>query len=127
MVLNQGCTLDSSEDYFTNARGPCSTEILIHLSETQPPYIFFKIPQVVKYNKRSMFDGSDGKEPACSAGDLGFIPGSGRSPGEGNGYSLQYSCLENSMDRGVWRVTVSWGHKELDATEQSDLPWWPGS
>ena len=43
--------------------------------------------------------GSDGKESACSAGDPGLIPGSGRSPGEGNGYPLQYSCLENPMDR----------------------------
>ena len=43
---------------------------------------------------------ADGKESACSAGDPGSIPWSGRSPGEGNGYPLQYSCLENSMDRG---------------------------
>ena len=50
--------------------------------------------------------GSDSKEPACTAGDLGFIPGSGRSPGEDSGYPLQYSCLENSMDRGVWLSTV---------------------
>ena len=50
--------------------------------------------------------GSDGKEPACNAGDLGSIPGLGRFPGEGNGYSLQYSCLENSMDRGAWQATV---------------------
>ena len=42
------------------------------------------------------------KEPACNAGDLGSIPGSGRSPGEGNGNPLQYSCLENSMDGGAW-------------------------
>ena len=42
--------------------------------------------------------GSDGKESSCNAGDPGSIPGSGRSSGEGNGYSLQYSCLENSMD-----------------------------
>ena len=46
--------------------------------------------------------GSDGKASACRAGDLGFIPGLGRSPGEGNGNPLQYSCLENSMDRGTW-------------------------
>ena len=46
--------------------------------------------------------GSDGKESACNAGDPGSIPGSGRSPGEVNGNPLQYSCLENSMDRGVW-------------------------
>ena len=50
--------------------------------------------------------GSDGKESACSAGDLGSIPGSGRSPGGGNSYPLQYSCLENSMDRGAWQATV---------------------
>ena len=44
---------------------------------------------------------SDGKESACDSGDLGWIPGSGRSPEEGNGKPLQYSCLENSMDRGL--------------------------
>ena len=44
---------------------------------------------------------SGGKESACSAGDPGSIPGLGRSPGEGNGYPLQYSCLDNSMDRGA--------------------------
>ena len=44
---------------------------------------------------------SDGKVSACNAGDPGSIPGSGRSPGEGNGNPLQYSCLENSMDRGA--------------------------
>jgi len=46
------------------------------------------------------------KESACSAGDLGSIPGSGRSPGEGNGNSLQYYCLENPIDRGAWWATV---------------------
>ena len=46
--------------------------------------------------------GSNGKESAWNAGDQGLIPGSGRSPGEGNGNPLQYSCLENSMDRGAW-------------------------
>ena len=50
--------------------------------------------------------GSDGKESACNAGDPGLISGSGRSPGEGNGYPFQYSCLHNSMDRGAWWVTV---------------------
>ena len=57
--------------------------------------------------------GSGGKESTCSAGDLGLIPGLRRSPGKGDGYSLQYFCLENSMDRGAWwttvrRVTKSW-------------------
>ena len=50
--------------------------------------------------------GSDGKESACNVEDLGSNPGSGRSPGEGNGNPLLYSCLENSMDRGAWQATV---------------------
>ena len=50
--------------------------------------------------------GSDGKESTYNAGDLGLIPGSGRSPGEGISYPLQYSCLENSMDKGAWWATV---------------------
>ena len=49
---------------------------------------------------------SVGKESACNVGDPGLIPGSGRFPGEENGNSLQYSCLENPMDRGVWQATV---------------------
>ena len=52
--------------------------------------------------------GSEGKEPTCSAGDLGSIPGLGRSPGEGNGYPLQYSGLENSTDCIVRGVAKSW-------------------
>ena len=59
-------------------------------------------------------DSSVSKESACNAGDPGSIPGSGRSPGEGIGYPLQYSGLENSMDS-------PWGHKELDMTEQLSL------
>ena len=50
--------------------------------------------------------GSDGKEPACSSGDPDSIPGLGRSPGKGNGNPLQYSCLENPMDKGAWQATV---------------------
>ena len=49
---------------------------------------------------------SVGKESACNAGDLGSIPRLGRSPGEGNGNPLQYSCLENPTDRGAWQATV---------------------
>ena len=56
---------------------------------------------VLGYSQLTDFPGgSDGKENACNAGDPGSIPGSGRSPGEGNVYPLQYSCLENPMDRG---------------------------
>ena len=50
--------------------------------------------------------GASGKETSCNVGDAGLIPGSGRSLGEGNGNSLQYSCLENPMDRGAWWATV---------------------
>ena len=50
--------------------------------------------------------GSEDKASACNAGDLGSIPGSGKSPGEENGNPLQYSCLGNPMDRGTWWATV---------------------
>ena len=52
------------------------------------------------------FSSSVGKESACSAGNPGLIPGLGRSPGEGNGNPLQYSCLKNPMDRAAWEVAV---------------------
>ena len=61
--------------------------------------------------------GSDSKESDCKAEDLGLIPGSGRSPGEGNGNPLQYSCLENPM------IGYSpWDHKESDTTERLHFP-----
>ena len=61
--------------------------------------------------------GSDGKEPSCNAGDRGSISGWGRPPGEGNGNPIQYSCLENPMDRGAWWVTVHGVAKESDTTK----------
>ena len=68
-------------------------------------HFYLDIKKLVKEKGRGGEDGfpggSDGKESACNARDLGSVPGLRRSPGEGNGYSLQYSCLENSMDRGV--------------------------
>ena len=62
--------------------------------------------------------GPFGKESVCNAGDPGSIPGSGRSPGEGNGNPLEYSCLENPMDREAWRATVHWVAKSW--TQLSD-------
>ena len=62
--------------------------------------------------------GSDGKASAYNAGDLGSIPESGRSPGEGNGNPLQYSCLENPMDGGTWLGYSPWSHKESYTTER---------
>ena len=74
---------------------------------------------------------SDGKESACNAGDLGSIPGSGRWPGEGNGNSLQYSCLEKSMDRVTWWATVhgvtkSWTWLRWLSTPASRVEGFPG-
>ena len=61
---------------------------------------------VVSQDWEGLPGGSDSKEFACNAGDPCMIPGSGRYPGEGNGNPLQYSCLENPMDRGAWWTTV---------------------
>ena len=58
------------------------------------------------YERTCFPSGLDGKESTCNAGDSDSIPGSGRSPGEGNGNPLQYSCLENPMDREAWWATV---------------------
>ena len=70
------------------------------------------LPQIcgrfVMFNskKRASVVAQTVKNPACSGGDSGSIPGSGRSPGEGHGNPLQYPCLENPVDRGAWRATV---------------------
>ena len=69
---------------------------------------------------------SDGKELACNAGDLGSMPGSGRSPGEGNGCPFQYSCLENSMNREAWQaivhgVTNNWTQLKQLSTHSKEI------
>ena len=71
--------------------------------------------------------GSDGRESACNAGDLGSIPELERSPGEGNGNPLQYSCLENPMDRGAWWATVHGVAKTglSEETTRADSAWSP--
>ena len=65
--------------------------------------------------------GSEGTASAYNAGGLGSIPGSGRSPGEGNGSPLQYSGLENAMDRGAWWATVHWVAKSRTRLSDSTL------
>ena len=67
---------------------------------------FYREKRVRLTYNGSIPDASDSKESTCNVGDPGSIPGSGRSPGEGNGYPLQYSCLENSMERGALWATV---------------------
>ena len=69
-----------------------------------------------------------GKESTCNAGDLGSTPGSGRTPGEGNGYLLQYSCLDNSIDRGAWWATIhgvtkSWMTERLTLSLTRSTQW----
>ena len=61
--------------------------------------------------------GSDGRESDCNVGDLGSVPGLGRSPGGGQGNPLQYSCLENPHGQRSLAGCSPWGHKELDMTE----------
>jgi len=69
-------------------------------------HLIMSQPTFIKQRIAIINDSSVGKESACNAGDLGSIPRSGRSPGGGNGNPLQYSCLENPMNRGAWQATV---------------------
>ena len=106
---------------FLLASAPSPTPLQRKLSRLS---IWHWIPTAQKYlwppNAYVGFlDGSDGKESACSAGDPGLIPGSGRAPGEGNGNPVQYSCLQNSMGRGDWWATI---HGVTESwTQLSDL------
>ena len=95
-------------------------------------------PNLVSLNAKKGFPcGSDSKESTCNVGDPGSIPRLGRSPGEGNGNSFQYSCLENSLDRRSLAGYSPQGCKESDMTEQlhfhflsmqkGGLPWWLSS
>ena len=80
-------------------------------------YNFHYCHHIIGILPESFPGGSEVKAPACNVGDPGSIPGLGRSPGEGNGNPLQYSCLETPMDSGAWQATVQRGHKESDMTE----------
>ena len=102
----------------TTANQDLITNCSFSLSQENNPLTSLSFNQSICNYLASTSGGSDGKEFACNAGDPGSIPGSGRSPGEGNGkirlpidlqntgYRLQYSCLENPMNRGAWWATV---------------------
>ena len=82
--------------------GQCYISYSAHLTLREIPlFVPYRIGLILGFPA-----GSDSKESACNTGDPGSIPGLRRSPGEQNGYPLQYSCLENYMDRGAWRAIV---------------------
>ena len=87
-------------------------------------FLYFLTTAILKLN----YSGSDGKESACNAGDLGLNPGWGRSPGEGTGNPLQYSCLGNPMSRGAWQATVHGAAKsQMQLSDQHfhfHTAWW---
>ena len=93
---------------------------IVHGIKTLVQFLGWEDPlEKGKATHKSFSCGSAGKESPCNVGDLGLIPGLGRSPGEGKGYPLQYSVLENSMD-------CPWGRKESDMTERLSLLSQPG-
>ena len=110
MAINKG--KNNSSYPWAKDVGHLSTEI--DTSSSKLSAIF--INEVNKEDK-GFPGGSDGKESACNTGELGSIPGLGRCPGEVQGNPLQYSCLENPMDRGVWQATVD-GVTASDTTER---------
>ena len=88
----------------------------IHYDYCQNTTLQFHLSRLFRHQG---FPGSsNGKESACNTGDLDLIPASGKSPGEGNGHSPQYSCMKNPMDGGAWQATVHGGRKESDTTER---------
>ena len=87
----------------------------VEIKREIPGYCLLKASRPLNWNlaistysrvRLGFLGGTDSKESVCNMGDQGSIPGSGRSPGEGNGNPLWYSCLKNPMDRGAWQATV---------------------
>ena len=88
------------------ARGPLCLPVTSEQQEPLSTSVSLSVQEVLN-ESLTILRGSDGKEFTCNEGDQGSILGMGRSPGERNRYPLQYSCLENPMDRGAWRATQS--------------------
>ena len=88
-------------------------------------FLFYELSiatQILSWETEGFPGGSDGKESTCNAGDPGSIPGSGRSPGEGNGYPLQCSCLENSTDWGARWVSLESESERCSVMSNSSWP-----
>ena len=94
----------------------CFTYGNIHVSMLFPQIIPLALLMVGKDLWRGFLDDSVVRNPPANAGDTGLIPGSGRSPGEGNGFPLQYTCLGNVVDRGPWQATVHGVTNESEMT-----------
>ena len=97
-----GCTVPANLVIEENSKGSGYSLHIPRLLFYRHPFKFRIVLLLHIEYLKDIPGGSDGKDSACRAGDLCLIPGSGRSPGEGNGYSLQYSCLENSVNIGAW-------------------------
>ena len=123
-AITTPCSLPRVEELLTSQARPRpeqQTKKNPSLSQLPPPCWQNAGAKTPSFYRRALTNlgfsgGSDRKESACNAGDLALIPGLGRSPGEGNGNPLQYSCLENPMDRGAWQAAVQ-GLKESDTIE----------
>ena len=98
---------------------PVRWKVLAPQVHSKGRWLLFMLVFVNTYAQQGFSGGSAVKNPPAKAGDKGSIPGPGRSPGEGNGNPLQYSCLGNPMDRGAW-----WDLKELDKTEHVCTTMW---
>ena len=89
----------------------------LNIHEGEKPFISYQTQNKLDIDQRGLPRWLSDKDSTCQAGDLGSVPGLGRSAGEGNGNPLQYSCLGNTMDRGVWQAIVH-GLTESNMTEQ---------
>ena len=115
--------LKSHSSVLSKTKGP---KMLVYIRITRRVIKIIYSTSSLSQIQTNIPGGSEGKASACNAGDLGSIPGSGRSPGEGNGNPLQYSCLEKSHGLRSLVDYSPWDRKELDTTEQLHFHFSPG-